>query len=465
VSAVVAADPAQGFDGGNVITPDASSVLTHSVDLFRPGVDVQKTIVGNPTSVAVGTTIVYHFTITNISDGDLNTVALDDPNGNTPDLIFNSISDPLLGNLTANVIAAGLDVLDFGETGSFDVNYTVQVTDVPSLTNTVVVHYHPDGFSNDVTDRASVTVAVQTGGRVAPTGTTPQQFIDFVVNGTAGDPGDDDGFADGGFNYTAAGGIITNVFDPGAAFFFTIFTAPSNNFNVQVVQDAVGLGPQYEMDVTTLQVLEVVGSSPNATGNVLANIDIPDATDPLVNLNGASLGGIDLTGKLLVLRWRIAPRTIQGEADPGVTYTLNFGTQVNGVPVDQDPDGILVIRSNSLHLADMTAANSTGEQLPPEALQATIDEALASWREAGISAEALNGLRQPNVSIDNLSDNVLGFQFGNESVIDGDAADYGYSTSRIDLPGVEHELGQSLGFDHDVLGESLVFSPVIRLRH
>jgi hypothetical protein len=50
---------------------------------------------------------------------------------------------------------------------------------------------------------------------------------------------------------------------------------------------------------------------------------------------------------------------------------------------------------------------------------------------------------------------VLGFQFGNETVIDGDAAGYGYSTSRIDLPVVEHELGHSLGFDHDVLGESL----------
>src|SRR5262249_37438699 len=122
----VSANP-EGFP--NVITPDADSVLTHSVDLFKPGVDVQKSILGNPTSVVVGTTITFHFTITNTSDGDLNTPALDDPNNNTPDLIFDSISDPLLGNLTSNVIAAGLNVLDFGETGSFDVNYTVQPTD------------------------------------------------------------------------------------------------------------------------------------------------------------------------------------------------------------------------------------------------------------------------------------------------------------------------------------------------
>jgi hypothetical protein len=461
VSAVVAAVPSAGFDGGNVITPDASSVLSHTVDLFKPGVDVQKTIVGNPTTVPVGTTITFHFTITNTSDGDLTTPALDDPNGNTPDLIFDSISDPFLGDLTANVIAAGLNVLDFSETGSFDVNYTVQAKDAPSLTNTVTVHYHPDGFPNDVKDSASVTLPVQTGGRIAPTGTTTQQFIDFAFNGTAGDPGDDGDFADGGFNYTASGGKITNVSGPGAAFYFTFFTAPSNNFNVQVVQDAVGLGPQYEMDLTTLQVLEVVGSPPNATGNVLAgNIDIPDATDPLVNLNGASLGGINLTGKLLVLRWRIDPKSIQGEADPGVTYTLNFSTEVNGLQVDQDPDGILVIDSNPLHLAGPAAANPTGEQLTPEALKSAIDEAIASWRAAGISPEVLNGLRQLNFSIDNLSNNVLGFQFGNEIVIDSDAAGYGYSTGRVNLLSVvKHELGHALGFDHDVLGENLALGP------
>src|SRR5262249_49092061 len=260
------------------------SVLTHSVDLFKPGVDVQKSILGNPTSVVVGTTITFHFTITNTSDGDLNTPALDDPNNNTPDLIFDSISDPLLGNLTSNVIAAGLNVLDFGETGSFDVNYTVQQKDVPSLTNTVTVHYHPEGFPNDVKDAASVSLAVTTGGRITPTGTTPQQFIDFVINGTAGDPGDDDGFADGGSKYTASGGTITNVSDPAIAFYYTIFTAPSNNFNVQVMQTATLGGP--EMNLNSLQVLKVVGSAPTATGVTLVGnfTPFPVGTDPTVTL-------------------------------------------------------------------------------------------------------------------------------------------------------------------------------------
>jgi hypothetical protein len=449
VSAVVAAVPAQGFDGGNVITPDATSVLTHSVNLFQPGVHVTKSVVGNPTTVQVGDTITYQITITNTSSAD------------SPALIPDSIVDTKVGTLSPSAFTesgTNNDILDVGETWTGLFNYLVLASDVPSLTNVVTVHFHPAGFPNDLTDAASRTLAVETGGRIAPTGTTPQQFIDFAINHTAGDPGDDDGFADGGFNYTASGGIITNVSDPGIGFYYTSFMAPSNSFTVQVLQSATSGGP--EMDLNALQVLKVVGSPPNATGVVLVGnfAPFPVGTDPTVTLNTANLGE-DPTGKLLVLRWRVHAKSIEGDADPGVTYTLNFKTLVNNVQVDSDPNGIQVIRSNPLHLAGTAAANPTGEQLTPEALQAAIDKAIAAWRAEGVSPEALNGLRQLNFSIDNLSNNVLGFQFGNRIVIDGDAAGYGYSTDRVNLVTVvEHELGHALGFDLDdegVMAESL----------
>src|SRR5262249_37945166 len=156
------------------------------------------------------------------------------------------------------------------------------------------------------------------------------------------------------------------------------FTAPSSNFTVQVVQTAALGGP--EMDLNSLQVLKVVGSPPNATGVTLVGNFSPFTvgTDPTVTLNTANLGE-DPTGKLLVLRWRVAAKSIEGDADPGVTYTLNFKTLVNNVQVDQDPNGILVIDSNPLHLAGRATTNPTGEQLTPEALLAALDEAIASW--------------------------------------------------------------------------------------
>src|SRR5262249_58640511 len=104
----------------------------------------------------------------------------------------------------------------------------------------------------------------------------------------------------------------------------------------------------------------------------------PVSTDPTVTLNTANLGE-DPTGKLLVLRYRVDGKSIQGQADPGVTYRLDFKTLVNGAQVDQDPDGILVIRGSALHLAGPAAANPTGEQLTPVALQAAIDRARPAW--------------------------------------------------------------------------------------
>jgi hypothetical protein len=176
-------------------------------------------------------------------------------------------------------------------------------------------------------------------GRVVPTGTDCQQYVDHVINGTGDDPSDDGDFADGGFNYAVRKGAISNVSAPGAAFYFTTFTAPAgDSFTVAVEQDAGALGSAYEMDITTLQVGEVIGSAPTATCNTLTGVIKigKGITDPVLTLSGYA-------GKELVLRFRIDPSSIKGEADPGGTYQLDFRTLVNGAEVDADPDGVLVI--------------------------------------------------------------------------------------------------------------------------
>jgi uncharacterized repeat protein (TIGR01451 family) len=94
----------------------------------------------------VGDTVTYSFTINNTSSGD------------SPDLIIDSISDDVIGDLSGNASAAGCDTLASSGSCNFDVNYVIQGGDPDPLVNIVSVHYHPDGFPNDISDTDTATV-------------------------------------------------------------------------------------------------------------------------------------------------------------------------------------------------------------------------------------------------------------------------------------------------------------------
>jgi hypothetical protein len=99
------------------------------------------------TDVIVGDTVHYHFVITNTGSSD------------SPNLAVVSIVDDVLGDLSGPAPAA-CDNLAVGASCDFDVNRVALEADVPSLTNTVTVHYNPVGFPNDITDFDSHTVNV-----------------------------------------------------------------------------------------------------------------------------------------------------------------------------------------------------------------------------------------------------------------------------------------------------------------
>ncbi len=86
--------------------------------------------------------LTYLFIVTNTSSDD------------TPDLILDGITDTVLDNATvqAALIAAGGDILTDTEVVNFSVDYVIQGSDPSPLVNVVEVHYHPDGFPNDVWD-------------------------------------------------------------------------------------------------------------------------------------------------------------------------------------------------------------------------------------------------------------------------------------------------------------------------
>jgi uncharacterized repeat protein (TIGR01451 family) len=134
VSAIVEAVVAQGFDGGNVITPDADSVLSHSVNLFQPSVTLTKT--ASPTTAQhLGDVITYTFTVTNTSSADSPDLVLStsDPN--------NFFTDTLLGDLEADAIAAGGGSLAPGASFSFTKTRAIQTGDPNPLPNTATVAF------------------------------------------------------------------------------------------------------------------------------------------------------------------------------------------------------------------------------------------------------------------------------------------------------------------------------------
>lgn len=126
----------------NVLTAEAS----HSVDLFEPGVMVEKD--AEDLCYMVGDIVEYEFTITNTSDPG------------TPDLIMVSVMDDLLGDLSADASAAECDVLATGESCSFSVGRVIGADDPDPLENTVEVVYSPEGFPNEVTDSDSHSITL-----------------------------------------------------------------------------------------------------------------------------------------------------------------------------------------------------------------------------------------------------------------------------------------------------------------
>jgi len=143
-TANVACSPV-GF--ANVITATDS----HSVNLFRPAVQVDKS---GPAEAHPGDTITYTFRITNT--GSTDSLAL----------ILDAVTDvgigwSGLGNLTAQATAHGCASLAAGAGCIFTVPYTIP-TNTPNgeWTNTVSVRYHPLGFTNPITDTDAHTLVI-----------------------------------------------------------------------------------------------------------------------------------------------------------------------------------------------------------------------------------------------------------------------------------------------------------------
>ncbi|MGH9909349.1 MAG: DUF7507 domain-containing protein, partial [Nitrososphaerales archaeon] len=107
-------------DGGALIFDTSSA----TVNVFQPSVEVTKT--GDTLSKA-GDDVTYDFTITNTGSTD------------SPNLIIDSVTDTLLGNLAGPAAAAACNSLAPLASCSFSVPRTVMAGDPDPLANTVTV--------------------------------------------------------------------------------------------------------------------------------------------------------------------------------------------------------------------------------------------------------------------------------------------------------------------------------------
>jgi len=112
----------------------------HVMELFQPSVQVEKT---GGILAHVGAPVTYEITITNDGSPD------------SPDLVLDSISDSLLGDLTGAAFGSGCDALPAGSACTFSIVRVVEPFDPDPLENSVAVHYHPIGFESPLSSSDS----------------------------------------------------------------------------------------------------------------------------------------------------------------------------------------------------------------------------------------------------------------------------------------------------------------------
>ncbi len=152
----------------------------------------------------------------------------------------------------------------------------------------------------------------------------------------------------------------------------------------------------------------------------------------------------------------------------GVVYDNMMNAADGADPTTALGGGSIVIHKSGSNLVLSAGVNGTpsgSARLTDSQLSTGLADAIAAWETQDLTSTQLRDLQGLTVSVADLPGNLLGLasESTNYVWIDADAAGYGWSFSTEDLRsgGVDllsvltHELGHKLGYDHDVMGESL----------
>ena len=461
---------------GDGATPDTDDA---TIDVEQiPGISINKiTIDGNNsgdhlTGVIAGNAITWRYEVSNTGNSALSDVHVTDDNG-TP------------GN-TSDDFAPTYVSGDADHDGKLDVSETWMFekvgTAVVGTYENVGTAYGTAGITVNDSDESSYT-ATAPGALIAPTGTTPLQY----VNGTALTFEEYYASQGGDIQYGVKGGKISQT-NPGVFFYFTGASGDIKDGDNDNVIDTIqikidqsrsvsSINPFYPLNNSNIQLYKVIDNGDHTVGFGDSLVAVKPATTLSIVKDPLSPNFGDLTvsfkpeaeGTMYVLSVKYSTASAVGAtvgSAPGSwpTSHYDFSTYVNSVFSETYAAGVdLSPKPVSPMMLDGDEGDGAMAIRASQARSA-YKAAVSWWGDQGFDVSAL---KKPMVQVADLGEQdgqwLLGMTQDGVITIDDDAAEHGWSlgkgkvvAGKVDLMSVMvHEVGHLLGMTHEDMNETL----------
>ncbi len=446
--------------------------------VLNPAINIDKVTVYGATSgdgltgITAGDAIGWFYTVTNTGNVALADVTVVDDHGTAG-----------MGDDFSPAYIEGDDdgdgLLDVNETWTFSASGSAVLG---TYTNVATAAGNSaDGQSVSDADDSSYT-AIGREALIAPTGTTPYQYI----SGTAQTFQEYYDYQGGVIQYSVKGGKI-NQTNPGVFFYFTgasgdIHGTDTNNNGIADDALTVKIDQTMTPDGTT-SAFSPLNFNNVQVYKVLDDGDgVVDGGDGLMTMSAKSYQVSVVDGDVFVtftptdttsmyiisVKYQTATVvgnavTMSGGAYPTVNY--QFDTVIGGSIVETYDGGVdLAPKSTS----KMLLADEGGEgarAINPNQMKVLVDAAIAWWAAQGEDVTALENASVELADLGRDGDDrwILGMTDGDTITIDDDGAGHGWSTGmggvaphKVDLLSVlVHEMGHVLGMTDDDMGDML----------
>ncbi len=474
-----------GGDGDIDNTATADSNETGPVEdsetvplVLNPDINIDKVTVYGATSgdgltgITAGDPIGWFYTVTNTGNVALAGVTVVDDHG-TADT-SDDFSPTYLGGDDDD---DGL--LDVNETWTFSASGSAVLG---TYTNVATASGNfADGQQVRDTDDSSYT-AIGREALIAPTGTTPYQYI----SGTAQTFQEYYDYQGGVIQYSVKGGKI-NQTNPGVFFYFTgasgdIHGADTNNNGIADDPLTVKIDQTMTPDGTTSAFSPLNFSNVQVYKVIDDGDGVVDGGDSLMTMSAKSYqvsvvnGDVFVTftptdtTSMYILSVKYQTTTVVGNSvtmSGGGYPTVNyqFDTVIGGSIVETYEGGVDLAPKPTSKMLLADEGGDGARAINPNQMKVLVDAAIAWWAAQG---EDVTALENASIELADLGQDgddhwILGMTDGDTVTIDDDGAGHGWSTGmggvsphKVDLLSVlVHEMGHVLGMTDEDMGDML----------